>query len=514
MLIVQPLPGVIMGRKIESNHQQGMLFPPHLDDLLPKDHPARFINEFVEQLSFDELNFTEPQSTRGRSFYSSKMLLKIWLFGLFDGIRSTRKLELACKNNIGLVWLTGMHYPDHNTIWRFWKNNKKQLKSLFKETVVVSKKLNLIGFALQAIDGTFIESLVNKNNSLHREELEKLLQELDKNIEEIASEIESNQTSEDSPSYSLPEHLQEKQALREEIESALDFMSEINRDHVNPKDPDCRMIKKRGKSKFGYNGQIAVDSKNQLIVAQDLCNDESDNSLLVPMLDNAKEMLEESVENTVADAGYFSGKQLHEADEKNYNVLVDLGSYYGYKARADIYPKDLFSYDKDRDVFICPHGQELEYKSKKTHHSRKYKYRKYLCKSGDSCPYRQHCTKSKSGRSIKLHPNEDTIQKQKEKQKSPDAKYLLSRRKVVVEPVFGQIKHNLNFRRFTVTGIEKVQTQWALMCTTYNLRKIYKAWSTRVKPFIRIFYRIFSNDILKRRDLNHYKDKLIIISQN
>ena len=117
-----------MSYQIKANYEQEFLFPPSLEDWITKDHPSRFIREFVENLDLKELGFKVLTNDEGRPYYSSDLLLKVWIYGYFQKVRSSRKLEKQCKENVSLIWLSGMNYPDHNTLWRFWNENKEKLK--------------------------------------------------------------------------------------------------------------------------------------------------------------------------------------------------------------------------------------------------------------------------------------------------------------------------------------------------------------------------------------------------
>jgi len=123
-----------MSSQIKANYEQNFLLPPSLEDWITKDHPSRFIREFVESLNLKEIGFKVLTNEEGRPYYSSDLLLKVWLCGYFQKIRSSRKLEKQCKENISLIWLTGLNYPDHNTLWRFWNENKLRLREIFKES--------------------------------------------------------------------------------------------------------------------------------------------------------------------------------------------------------------------------------------------------------------------------------------------------------------------------------------------------------------------------------------------
>ena len=463
-----------MNRLITANHKQGMLLPQYLDDLIPANHPARFIDELVNQLDFDQLGIEQPTSEQGGLVYDPKILLKVWLYCLCDNVRSFRKIERACLKDIGLLWLTCMQYPDHNTIWRFWVNNKKVIKTLFRKSVEIANDMGLVGVVLHAVDGTKIQAQVNHRGSLHRSALEKILNKLDAELERID---DSPKTIDAESGYVLPEQLTEQKALRDQVKAALQQMDELNRDHINPKDMDSRIMRMDNiRKEFAYNCQTVVDEQSGLIVAADVSQNETDYDLLVPMLDQVKANIGVSAQENLADGGYFSGEQLQLAEEQGHSVLVNIKGGEVYQNAHEGYPKELFTHDKQRDAVICPHGKELTFEGKSKNKSNRLTYRVYRCNNYKDCPYRHLCSNAQSGRRIKINPYTNAIQRQQEKQSHEFKRQLLSRRKAIVEPVFGIIKHNNGFRRFSTKGLSNVTDQWMLICTVFNIQKLYKQW--------------------------------------
>lgn len=468
-----------MSTQIKANYEQDFLLPPSLEDWISKDHPSRYIREFVESLDLKELGFKVLTNDEGRPYYSSDLLLKLWLYGYYQRIRSSRKLEIASKENISLIWLSGMNYPDHNTLWRFWNENKLRLRNIFKESVKTAVKLKLVSMVVNALDGTKIKAKSSNNGILNKKKLEYVLQTLDEKIGQMEKEIEINEANEDGE-YSLPEDLQDKEKMREKIRKSLKELKEIDRENMNPKEKEARVMRNSGKKELSYNAQAVVDDKHQILVGIDLINNENDAESLVPMIDNVKETTNKTAKVTLADSGYATAEQLSEASEKKYKVLLNITekSNISTSHRKDKpFHASNFKYDEDKDVLICPQSKELKYKETVKSKNKRYEVKKYQCSNYGSCQFRWECSKNKAGRTVKLNPFYKVIQKQIEYQELESNKEKLKRRKGLIEPIFGFIKEIDGFRRFTVKGIEKAKTQWSMICTTVNLKKMYKLWA-------------------------------------
>ena len=237
------------------------------------------------------------------------------------------------------------------------------------------------------------------------------------------------------------------------------------------------MMKCDGRVDFGYNPQVVVDEHSGLIVAADVTTEETDYEQLVPMVKKVDEVLGDTAEETVADKGYSSGPALHEAQEEGLDVLVHLQSHMDEPKNPDEFHHSQFHHDTQTDVIICPRGETLVFEQEKWDSSNKYKVRVFRCQSFHDCPDRDKCSPSKRGRTVRVNPYTSAIDQQIEKQRTPEAKRSLSRRKVIVEPPFGTIKEGMSFRRFTVHNLDPVRMQWALVCFAFNLRKLYRSWS-------------------------------------
>ena len=464
-----------MAHLLAPDYGQQFLFPPALEDWVPPDHPARFLREFVDQLDLPALGFGLPSGTEGRPPYHPSLLLKIWLYGYFHRIRATRRLEAACRELLPLVWLTGLLAPDHNSLWRFWRDNKKALRALFKQSVHLALRTGCVGLALQALDGTKIQAVASTASGWNQAQMEKLLAALDAALEETELRIVAENADLDAaaPAVNLPAGLAERQALREEIKKGLAQLAADGRAHYHPVEPEARRMKLRDQNRFAYNAQAVADAQEGVIVACDLTRQENDAGQLAPMIQQARENLGVAATDTltVADAGYGAGADVAAAAEKELNVLVTPAE--GTPARDNPYAAQHFVYDPQRHTVTCPRGHPLDYEGQTT--KKGMLAQRFRCHCRD-CPVRAHCTRDPKGRQIEVWPHTAAVQAMRVRLRDSAAQEQLSRRPEIIEPRFGQIKQHEGFRRWTVWGLDNVRTQWTLLCATLNLRVIYRRW--------------------------------------
>ena len=464
-----------MTHEIRANYDQIDLLPQSLEDWVPRDHPARFIREFVDALDLGELGFRERESEEGRPSYAADLLLKVWLYGYLARMRGTRELERACREHLSLVWLTGRHAPDHNTLWRFWRENRGALGEVFRAGVRVAAAQGLIGMICHAVDGTKIRAAASRRTLEHRKELEKVLGRVEASIAEMEAAVEAAEQ-EERGEYRLPEGLQEAGKLRQAIRESLGKMREAKREHLHPQEPEARLMPCEGRQDPAYNAQAVVDAQAGIIVAETTVNAESDNAMLVPMLEEVEANVGEVAKETVADGGYCSAGQLGEAQARGYEVLVAPGVETGGPKRG-AYDSAKFEYEAERDEVICPQGKRLKFEGRRNKRPQRAAVRSYRCHHYQQCPVRALCSRRRDGRRIEVSPQRAAVMRQREKRRDPAQQALLRQRKAIVEPVFATIKQAMGFRRWTVRGLENVRTQWALLCAALNLKKMYKHWA-------------------------------------
>jgi len=475
-----------MSREIRADYAQMEMMPPCLEDWAPPDHPVRFLRAFVDALDLAELGFRQRESAEGAPSYAPDLLLKVWLYGYLKRLRSTRRLEEGCRDYLPLVWLTGRHAPDHNTLWRFWRDNRGALQRVFRAAVRVAAEQGLVGMVCHAVDGTKIQAVASARTTEHREDLERALGQVEASIAAMEAAVEKAEE-EEVGEYRLPESLQEAEKLREAIGASLRRMQEVERAHLHPGEPEARLMPCGGRNQPAYNAQAVVDGQAGIMVAETVVNAESDNQLLVPMLEEVKTNLGAVAEETVADGGYSSAQQFTEAQTRGYEVLVAPGVETGGPNQG-AYASAKFQYDRQRDEVVCPRGERLKFENGQKKGAHRPPVRRYRCRSFQDCPVRTLCSRNQKGRQIEWSPQHAAMMRQRAKRRDPAKRALLRQRQVIVEPVFGILKQGEGFRRWTVRGLENVRTQWALVCTAYNLKKLYKAWRNRLAVATWNFY--------------------------
>lgn len=478
-----------------TSRDQLNLFEEKLDELLSPDNPARFIDAYVDKLDLKKIGFKIPgtHGGKGRPPYEPSMMLKIYIYGYLNRIRSSRKLETECNRNIELIWLTNRLFPDFKTIADFRKDNKKGIKTIFREFLNLCQKLELLSFQCVAIDGTKKRAKNHLDNIYRKETIEKIGLRIQDQIEKYMEELEKNDKSEEAEYEFLSKNLTEKLAKLKKSQNKINLIKQVFNE--NPEleiyfanDIDSRYMKDNNRINAGYNCQTVVDEKNKLIIAEDVTNESNDMHEINSMMNKISKIKEElEIDNTtimVADAGYFEEREIIEAvKDENFDIYVShprdsqaqktkVKEKDG-KIPAKGFRKDDFKYDKEKDVFKCPVGKILikegnGYLDKRTG-TRKFKYG---CRECNECEHRSLCTNDKSGRSIKVTEFFCEINKFREKCNSELGKKLLAKRKEIVEHPFGTIKHSWGYRYFMQKGKDKVSSEFSFIAFIYNLKRV------------------------------------------
>ena len=239
----------------EWDREQVWLMPPSLDEVLADDHPARLVAAFVDSLTtaeWAELGVDLGGQALGAPAYHPRALLGIWLYGFMTGVRSSRRLETACREQLALQWLSGYQQPDHNTLWRFYREHRHQLRGLLRHTVQIAARLGLVDWALQAVDGTKVAGSASSSRTYDARQLERLLERTERAIADLEAQ---NEAGDEPAAPRLPADLAEAQRLRAEVRAARQALAASERRHVNLTDPDARLLRGAGGYLTGYNAQ-------------------------------------------------------------------------------------------------------------------------------------------------------------------------------------------------------------------------------------------------------------------
>ena len=239
----------------EWDREQVWLMPPSLDEVLADDHPARLVAAFVDSLTaaeWAELGVDLGGQALGAPAYHPRALLGIWLYGFMTGVRSARRLETAGREQLALQWLSGYQQPDHNTLWRFYREHRNQLRGLLRHTVQIAARLGLVDWALQAVDGTKVAGSASSSRTYDARQLERLLARTERAIADLEAQ---NEAGDEPAAPRLPADLAEAQRLRAEVLAARQALAAGERRHVNLTDPDARLLRAAGGYLTGYNAQ-------------------------------------------------------------------------------------------------------------------------------------------------------------------------------------------------------------------------------------------------------------------
>lgn len=476
----------------EEPREQLNLFEEKLDNIISEDNAVRFIDAYIDRLDLKGLGFRmSGESHTGRPAYKAGTLLKIYIYGYLNRIRSSRKLEAECVRNVEVMWLTGRVRPDFKTIADFRRDNKNGLKNIFKEFLKLCHKLELVSLKYVAIDGTKKRAQNGINSIYKREGIERIDKQINDKIDKYMEELEKSDEEEENEyeylSKKLPEKISKLRKSKEKVEVVKKiFEGNPELEIFFANDPDSRFMKDNNRVDAGYNCQSAVDEKNGLIVANDVSNESNDLHQLNSMINRVRELKEDLDEEVktiaAADAGYFEEKEIVKASEvEDFDVYVshprDAGTKKNSKVKEKIpaegYTKDNFKYDKENDRFYCPESKALVPHGKgyidKQSGTRKYQY---ICKECKDCTKRHLCTGNKEGRMVKVTENFKEITEFREKCNSEFGKLVLRKRKETVEHPFGTLKRNWGYKYFMQKGIEKVQAEFSFITFIYNLRRV------------------------------------------
>lgn len=453
------------------DRRQTQLLPPSVEEYAADNAAVRFIDAFVDKLDLATLGFTRTRPAEtGRPGYDPRVLLKLYLYGYLQRIRSSRRLEAECARNMELMWLLCGLRPDFKTIADFRKDHRAAFKGVFREFNLLCRKLKLFGAELIAIDGAKFKAVNSSRRHYTAKQLAELVSQIDARIEDYLGRLDAEDTAAaDIPAAPTRAELEAKIASlherRDRYQELQQHLADSGQNEVSLTDPDSRGQKKVG---VGYNVQIAVDAKHDLIVEPEVVQDQNDLAQLHPMATAAKTQLQSEKLQAVADAGYHEAKQLEKCEESTIETFVPAkkGTAGQTQDGVTVYPKTEFTYDAVRDVYRCPANEELSrgYTHADEGRTRDYYYNIAAC---GGCAQRVACTTAKY-RKISRLENEAVVERQATRVAANPA--VVAERKTIVEHVFGTLRM-WGHDEFLCRGLAAVRAEFSLSALSYNLRR-------------------------------------------
>jgi len=454
---------------IPDTVNQTLLFPPSLHDWLPEGHLARFLLDVVSVLDLSAIYKSyQDKDGRGQAAYAPEMMVRLLLYGYARGVYSSRKIQTRTFEDVAFRYLSGDQHPDHATIAEFRKRHLEALSGLFTQALLLCSEAGLVKLGHVSIDGTKIKANASKHKAMsykHMNETEaRLKQEIDALLAaaEKADAEEDAQYGKDRHGDELPAELQRRESRLQKIGEAKAALEQEAKEKAEQQraeaeqkvaeraeeerrtgkkkrgreprvpdpeqakpddtaqrnfvDPESRIMPdgaNKGSFVQGYNAQIAVDSASQVIVAAEVTQETNDKKQLLPMIALIAANLKQKPEKVSADTGYFSEANVTDEQVKDVDLYVATG----------------------RDK----HGDVVE-------------------TSSDPPP-----------------PGASPKEAMREKLRTEAGRTVYKMRKAIVEPVFGQIKEQRGFRRFSLRGKENVSREWKLVCAVSNLLKLFRA---------------------------------------
>ena len=460
--------------KSTAAREQITLLPRTIDEFVGKEDLVRYVDMVVEEL--DLLDIEGQYSAFGRPAYSPRVLVKVILYGKMRGIRSSRELSTACRENLRFIFLASDERPDFRTISGFRKRFHRELSELLRQTIEIGVKEDIIKLEYVAIDGTRIGASAGRNSFRSASDLKKRLSELEQEIKQsFARDIEADNEdddlfgNDDGSGGALTGELQKKEALRDKIKGAIKHFTNI-RENNKPKkisitDPESRYMRSKGTNP-AYACLAAVDSNSYMVVAGYANNAVSDNAELRPSLEEVARNTGKNPKIIGADAAFRAREGILELKKRNIDGYVTMP-----RESEKRFTISDFRYDAEKDSYACPNNNTL---LKISVNSEK-DTTQYKCEECQGCAIKSQCLLPGGNfRTLTVWNQYSLVREMNEKNASAFGIEMAKKRTATVEPVFGYIKASKKLRQFLFRGMNMINSMWKLELAAYNIEKLAK----------------------------------------
>jgi transposase len=457
-----------MGHVTGQSRDQATLFPEVLDEVIATDNAVRVIDAFVEILDLAALGFSKvaPEAT-GRPPYDPGDLLKLYVYGYVNLIRSSRRLEREASRNVEVFWLINRVTPAFKTIADFRKDHPQAIVAVCRAFTRFCREQSLFGGELLAVDGTKIAAVASRKQVMTPERVAKMDAAIERKIAEYLAAMDEADRQEQ-PTEPVPTDVAAAlAALGEQRVRLQRHAEELARRGLKQKvlsEPEARLMRTPHGHQVAYNAQVAVDAEHHLIVAFDLTNDGNDHQQLHPMAVQGKAAVAADKVTVVADTGYSNGEHGTLCEQDGITAVVPRAETVNPRGKQ-YFSRDAFAYDAESDSWRCPAGATLSLY--KTSHSEKKK--EYTSTACSTCALKSQCTKA-ARRVIVRHFHEDAREAM-HRRATGDPAWMKLRRELAEHP-FGTMKWLMGHPRFLVRGLIKAKAELALGVLSYNLKRV------------------------------------------
>ena len=483
------------------NRTQINLFPVSLDQSIDPDNEVRIIDLFVDSLSIKDYGFRMDFVENGRPAYHPADLLKLFIYGYMNKIRTTRDLEKECKRNIEVMWLLKCLKPDHNTISNFRQGNQKAIKKVFRATVQIAKHFDLIGGKLIAGDSTKLRAQNSKKNNFNQAKIDRHVAYIDNKLEEYTRALAEN---DGDNKQVIEEEIKKQQERKDNYRNIERQLKESGETQISISDPESRQIMIRNNiTEVAYNVQTTVDSKNNIPIDYKVTN-QNDSKAMGNMVQRAKSILRTNEFTVLYDKGYHTGSELKTAQDLGVETIVAIPSLPSTsQAPNHEYNSEYFIYNKEADTYTCLQGESLitngTWYNEHDKRGNLITFKQYKTRSCKSCLAHSKCTRSKNGRVIQRTTFAEYYEKNR--RNFQEKERLYKRRQAIVEHPYGTLKRQWGFSYIlTKKGMSRASSDVGFMFIAYNLRRIGNILTRdRLKEYLRILLSLFLtlSDLIK-----------------
>ncbi len=479
-----------------KNREQSLLFPESLDQIIDQDNEVRIIDLFVESISLQDFKFIIKTTKEGRPAYHPKDLLKLFVYGYLNHIRSSRQLEKECKRNIELMWLMKQLTPDHNTISNFRRDNEKAIRKVFRYTVSIAKQFDLIGGKLIAGDSTKLRAQNSKKNNFNEHKIERHLAYIDAKLDEYNKALAD--ADEDNKKI-IEEEIKKHQGRKDNYQNMQRELEQTGEPQISTSDPESRQLMTRNNiSEVAYSVQTVVDAKHNLPIDYKVTN-QNDSRAMSGMLRRTKTILGTTDFTAVYDKGYHTGCEIKMAVTSGINIMVAIPGIASV-APDERYNMSHFVYDDINDTYTCPQNKILTTNGnpyQKSKNRNIYTVKHYKTDACPNCPARALCTKNVKGRLIERSEFAPYIEQNRQNIEANPSVY--KQRQSIVEHPYGTIKRQWGFYYvITKRGMKRASADVGFMFIAYNLRRLMnlidKTLFTKfLKELVLLFFEILAS---------------------